>query len=114
MGRYRASLHEISTISGRQIAGLGYRQAKRVVIAIAGGTSLMIGAVLLILPGPGTLFVLAGLGILSLEFVWARHWLKRAKKAAATGRQRARGIGTWITQSTTSSGVMPKAAKSND
>jgi tellurite resistance protein TerC len=57
-----------------------YRLAKRVVIAVVGGTVLLIGLVMLVLPGPGLLVIPIGLGILGIEFAWARVWLKRVKQ----------------------------------
>lgn len=41
---------------------------KRLVIAVAGGTLLVVGVILLVLPGPGLLLVLAGLLTLASEF----------------------------------------------
>jgi tellurite resistance protein TerC len=60
--------------------GVTYRLAKRIVIAIVGGTILLIGLVMLVLPGPGLLVIPIGLGILGIEFAWARVWLKRVKQ----------------------------------
>ena len=42
--------------------------AKRVTVLVAGGALVLLGIVLLILPGPGLLLVLAGLVVLSTEF----------------------------------------------
>jgi hypothetical protein len=42
--------------------------AKRVVAIVGGGLLLVIGVVLLVLPGPGLLLVLAGLLILADQF----------------------------------------------
>jgi predicted tellurium resistance membrane protein TerC len=42
---------------------------------------LFMGAALLVLPGPGTLVLLAGLALLATEFLWARVWLKRLRDA---------------------------------
>jgi uncharacterized protein (TIGR02611 family) len=50
--------------------------ARRVVIAIIGGTVLLLGIAMLLLPGPGLLVIPAGLGILAIEFVWARKWMR--------------------------------------
>jgi uncharacterized protein (TIGR02611 family) len=59
------------------------RQAKRAIIATVGFTLLSIGIVMLVTPGPGWAVILLGLGVLGVEFVWARRVLKRLKKAAA-------------------------------
>lgn len=59
-----------------------YRLAKRIAIGVVGGTILLMGVAMLVLPGPGIAAVLAGLGILAIEFTWARIWLKKAKTKA--------------------------------
>lgn len=53
---------------------------KRIFIAIAGGTVVAIGIVMILLPGPGVLVILAGLGVLAIEFAWARRLLKKARE----------------------------------
>jgi uncharacterized protein (TIGR02611 family) len=59
-----------------------YRIAKRIAIGIVGGTVLALGIVMMITPGPGIPAIIAGLGILAIEFAWARIWLKKAKAKA--------------------------------
>jgi tellurite resistance protein TerC len=54
--------------------------ARRLVVAVIGGTLLAIGVVLLVVPGPGLLTISIGLGVLALEFAWARRWLRRLKR----------------------------------
>ena len=44
-------------------------------MAIVGGLIIALGIVLLPLPGPGWLIILAGLATLSMEFRWARKAL---------------------------------------
>lgn len=52
---------------------------KRILVTVVGGTILLIGVTLLVLPGPAFLVIPLGLAILATEYVWARRWLKRAK-----------------------------------
>ncbi len=52
---------------------------KRILIALAGGTVVLIGIALIPLPGPGLLVILAGLGILATEFAWARRWVVKLR-----------------------------------
>jgi tellurite resistance protein TerC len=59
-----------------------YKIAKRVVIGVVGGTVLALGIVMMITPGPGVAGILAGLGILAIEFAWARIWLRKIKAKA--------------------------------
>jgi tellurite resistance protein TerC len=56
---------------------------RRVVIAIMGGTILLIGIVMIVLPAPSILVIPIGLGILALEFAWARVWLDRVRSLLA-------------------------------
>lgn len=49
------------------------RHARRVSVAMAGGSTVAVGLLLIPLPGPGTLVVLAGLSILGREFPTARR-----------------------------------------
>ncbi len=70
-----------------------YRTAKRLFILLVGGTLAVTGALFLFSPMPGAAAVLViGLGILGLEFEFARRWLIafRQKSAAAAERWRAR------------------------
>jgi uncharacterized protein (TIGR02611 family) len=55
------------------------RWARRIGIAIAGGSVVIAGVILLPLPGPGALVIAAGLGILSLEFEAPRRWLSQGR-----------------------------------
>jgi tellurite resistance protein TerC len=59
------------------------KQAKRVIVAVVGGTVLLIGVALLVLPGPAVVVIPLGLAILATEFVWARRLLKRMKQEMA-------------------------------
>lgn len=71
-----------------------YKMAKRVVVAVIGGTVLALGVVMLVAPGPGIAAVAAGLAILAVEFAWARTWLARVRRkmSEATSALRGRNI----------------------
>ncbi len=58
------------------------RSAKRIAIAVIGGLLILAGLVLMILPGPGLLLVIAGLAVLASEFAWASSALAMAKRKA--------------------------------
>ncbi len=60
-----------------------YRIVKRVAIGVAGGSVLVVGVAMIVLPGPAFVVIPAGLGILSLEFAWARSWLGKIRDKAA-------------------------------
>ena len=55
------------------------RQVKRIVIAVIGGTVVLLGIALIVLPGPAFIVIPAGLAILATEFAWARRWIARIK-----------------------------------
>jgi uncharacterized membrane protein YbaN (DUF454 family) len=55
------------------------KQAKKIIVAVVGFTVLLIGAAMIVLPGPALVVVPAGLVILATEFVWARRLLKKAR-----------------------------------
>ena len=59
-----------------------YKWARRCVIAIVGGTVVLIGILMIVFPGPAIVVIPAGLAILSLEFAWAKHWLHRVKSTS--------------------------------
>ena len=57
-----------------------WRMARRIGVAIVGSIVLGVGLVLLVTPGPAFVVIPIGLGILSLEFDWARRWLHKVKE----------------------------------
>ena len=59
-----------------------YRIAKRIAIGLVGGSVLVVGVLMIVLPGPAFVVIPVGLGILSLEFAWARNWLRKIKAKA--------------------------------
>lgn len=59
--------------------GSTLRWARRCAIAVIGGTVVLIGVCMLVLPGPGIVVIPAGLAILSVEFAWARIWLRKVR-----------------------------------
>ncbi|MFH1500354.1 MAG: PGPGW domain-containing protein [archaeon] len=59
------------------------KDVKRIIILIVGGTILLIGFALIVLPGPAILVIPLGLAILATEFVWAKKLLNRAKEETA-------------------------------
>ena len=57
----------------------GLRAARRVIITVVGSTVLVVGVLLLVLPGPAFIVIPLGLAILALEFDWARRLLRRVR-----------------------------------
>jgi len=56
------------------------KTAKKIIIAVVGGTVLLIGVIFIVTPGPAMVVIPVGLAILGTEFVWARQLLKRVKE----------------------------------
>lgn len=56
-----------------------YKWARRIAIAIVGFSVLAVGLAMIVLPGPAFVVIPIGLGILGLEFAWARRWLKKVR-----------------------------------
>lgn len=76
-----------------------YKLARRLLVGVIGTTVLLIGIVLIVLPGPAFIVIPLGLGILGLEFAWARRWLKAVRKkmageAAGPGEPDQAAVGT--------------------
>jgi uncharacterized protein (TIGR02611 family) len=61
---------------------LTYKLARRLVIGVIGTTVILIGLAMIVLPGPAVVVIPLGLGILGVEFAWARRWLYTLKRKA--------------------------------
>lgn len=62
---------------------LTWRHARQLVILVVGGTLLLFGVALMVLPGPATVVIPIALAILGTEFVWARRLLKRVREGVS-------------------------------
>jgi tellurite resistance protein TerC len=67
-----------------------YKAARRIVVGVVGATVLIIGVVMIVTPGPAIIVIPVGLAILSIEFTWARFWLKRLRKTISNRNSRER------------------------
>ena len=67
------------------------KTAKRIAVTLVGGTVLLVGIALIVLPGPAFLVIPAGLSILALEFAWAKHWLEKVKEMALKAKNKVKG-----------------------
>ena len=56
------------------------RILRRIIVAVIGGTILLIGIALIVLPGPAFVVIPLGLVILASEFAWARSLLRRGRE----------------------------------
>lgn len=67
------------------------REGARIAVGVAGGVIVIVGIVLMPLPGPGMLIVLAGLALLATRFQWAQDLLERGRERARDVIDRLRG-----------------------
>jgi tellurite resistance protein TerC len=61
---------------------------RKLIIALIGGTVLLIGVALIVLPGPAFIVIPIGLAILATEFAWAQRAVARARAMVAKARGR--------------------------
>ena len=61
-----------------------YKWARRIAVCLVGFTVLGVGIAMIVLPGPAVVVIPVGLGILGLEFAWARRWLRKVKERSTT------------------------------
>lgn len=61
-------------------AVLIYKQTRRLVILVVGLSLLLVGVLLIFLPGPAIVVIPLALIILSTEFLWAKHFLTNVKE----------------------------------
>ncbi len=80
---------------------------KKCFIALIGGTVVLLGVIMLVLPGPGVLIIAGGLAILATEFLWAKRMLHKAKGAVAEARRK----GGWRAWFGRRSEALPPAPK---
>lgn len=56
-----------------------WKWLRRCAVALVGGSVVLVGICMLVLPGPAIVVIPAGLAILGLEFAWARLWLRKVR-----------------------------------
>jgi uncharacterized protein (TIGR02611 family) len=61
------------------------KYARRVGVLILGGSVLLVGIALIVLPGPAFVVIPIGLAILATEFLWARRCLRIMRNSAEKG-----------------------------
>ncbi|MFI0483360.1 PGPGW domain-containing protein [Actinomadura sp. 9N215] len=66
------------------------RLLRKAAVAVAGTAMIVAGVVMLVLPGPGVVAILAGLGLLGTEFPTARRISRRVNGWARAGWHRVR------------------------
>jgi len=61
---------------------------RKILVAIMGGTVLLIGIAMIVLPGPAIVVIPVGLAILATEFAWAKHYKDKLEAKWAQIRNR--------------------------
>lgn len=61
-----------------------YKAARRIVVGVVGATVLLLGIIMIVTPGPALVVIPVGLAILSIEFTWARAWLRRLRESISS------------------------------
>ncbi|WP_260680365.1 PGPGW domain-containing protein [Thalassotalea sp. PS06] len=64
-------------------------------LMVFGWVMLAIGVLFILLPGPAILFIPVGLGILSLEYAFAKRWLRKYQRYSSDA---ARRMDDWFTR----------------
>ncbi len=92
---YRRLRRQIA-IMGREITSLTlatWRQARRIVILLIGSSVMLVGVVLVFLPGPAVIVIPLGLAILAAEFTWARRWMRQLRYTLHLSKRKAKTFG---------------------
>jgi uncharacterized protein (TIGR02611 family) len=74
----------------RRAIHITYKLARRIAVTVVGSTVLAVGVALIVLPGPAVVVIPIGLAILSLEFAWARMWLRKVRESISSQSAEAR------------------------
>lgn len=61
---------------------------RKLIVGVIGGTIVLIGVAMIVLPGPAFVVIPVGVGILATEFAWARRAVRRARVMIAKARGR--------------------------
>lgn len=59
-------------------------------VATVGTTLIVVGAILLVLPGPGLVLIALGVAVLATEFAWAERVLHRMKSTGSAAADSAK------------------------
>jgi uncharacterized protein (TIGR02611 family) len=59
-------------------------------VAAVGGALIVVGVILLVLPGPGLVLIALGVAVLATEFAWAESILARMKSTGSAAADSAR------------------------
>lgn len=69
-------------VNPRDVVRWILRNSKAIAVSIAGAALVLAGLVMLVLPGPGLVVIIAGLAVLATQYAWAERALEHAKQRA--------------------------------
>lgn len=61
---------------------------RQVVVSVLGIVIILVGVVLLFIPGPGTVVIIGGLAVLGTEFERPRRWVQSLRQRARQAMSR--------------------------
>lgn len=65
---------------------------RKVMIALIGGSVLLIGVIMIVTPGPAIIVIPVGLAILATEFAWARRYKEKLEEKWRALRNRRKNV----------------------
>ncbi len=69
-----------------------YKLLRRIAVAVIGLSVLVLGIVMVVMPGPAFIVIPVGLAILGLEFAWARVWLRKLRRRMSSDNAEVRSM----------------------
>lgn len=59
---------------------ISWRSLKKLIVIVIGPLLILLGILLLVLPGPGIVLIIAGIALLGTEYHWARRLMGPVKR----------------------------------
>ena len=69
-----------------------FGKARKIIVLVVGGLLVLLGVVLIFIPGPAFVVIPAGLALLATEFEWARTLLKKFREWLRLIREKYRAM----------------------
>jgi uncharacterized protein (TIGR02611 family) len=99
-------IHRLAAVRARVRSNRVGLIAWRVMIIVVATLVILVGVVLLAIPGPGWLVIFAGLGILATEFEWASRLLRFARAQVTRWTRWVASRGLWLQIALGAAGVI--------
>ncbi len=76
----------------KKLSSKRFGKARKIIVTIVGGLLVLVGIILIFIPGPAFVVIPAGLALLATEFEWARTLLKKFREWLHTIREKWRAM----------------------